>query len=75
MLCIYPEEGKLVHASVSVDAGMPILDINTGETKYERYLNDFRTPKNCNKNTSHYFAIQFYKTSNKNTHIKKVACI
>ena len=34
---MYPkEEGRLVNISVSIEARMPILDMNTDETRYER---------------------------------------
>ena len=33
-------EGKLVEISVSIDARMSIVDMNTDETRYERGMND-----------------------------------
>ena len=33
-------EGKLVNITISFDAGMAILDMNTDETRYGRGMND-----------------------------------
>ena len=41
MFCIYAKEGgELVNISVSIDARMAVLDMNTDETRYERDMND-----------------------------------
>ena len=55
-------EGKLVNISVSVDARMPILDMNTDQTRLERGINDVQNSQILQaKKPSRLFAIRCYK--------------